>query len=147
MFRDTTVSYPGSKPQLRRYCGPAYDIDPTMTATILKGNGEYPYLSTLRVLTDEESLTQSKSVYAKRSTYVLLGSLEKEQSLRISLKKMILKHLIMIYINVKPIPDHEDLGYQHFDLYLNAEVLPPFQEHHQTATVKHRKLDINGNRM
>ena len=36
VFRDTTVSYPGRKPQLGRYCGPAYDIGPTMTAKILK---------------------------------------------------------------------------------------------------------------
>ena len=36
MFRDITVSYPGSKLQLGRYCGPAYDIGPAMTANILK---------------------------------------------------------------------------------------------------------------
>ena len=40
MFRDTTVSYPGSKPKFGQYCGPAYDIGPAMTANILKGNGK-----------------------------------------------------------------------------------------------------------
>ena len=41
MLWDTTVSYPGSKSQLGRYCGPAYDIGPAMTDNILKGNGKY----------------------------------------------------------------------------------------------------------
>ena len=34
MFRYTTVSYPGSKHQLGRYCGSAYDIGLAMTAKI-----------------------------------------------------------------------------------------------------------------
>ena len=54
MFLDTTVSYPGSKPQLGRYYGPAYEIGPAMTAKILKGNGEYAYRLILRGLTDIE---------------------------------------------------------------------------------------------
>ena len=54
MFRDTTVSYPGRKPQLGRYCGQAYDIGPAMTDKILKGNVRYAYRSKLMGLTDLE---------------------------------------------------------------------------------------------
>ena len=45
-----------------------------------------------------------------------------------------------------PIPDWYDLGYQHFDTYLDAEVLLPFVETHQTAKVKQRNLDYHRNR-
>ena len=41
IYCDTSVAYPGSKPQLGRYCGPAYDIGPSMCARISKVNGEY----------------------------------------------------------------------------------------------------------
>ena len=54
MFRENSVSYPGSKPQLGRYCGSAYDIGPATCAKILKGNGEYAYRSSLRGLTAQD---------------------------------------------------------------------------------------------
>ena len=54
MYRDTSVSYPGIKPQIECYYGPAYDIGPAMCARILKGNGEYAYQSSLRGLTTHE---------------------------------------------------------------------------------------------
>ena len=39
MYRNTTVVYPGSKPQLGSCYGTAYDINPSICANILKGNG------------------------------------------------------------------------------------------------------------
>ena len=36
MYCDTSVAYLGSKPQLGRYCGPAYEIGPEMCAKILR---------------------------------------------------------------------------------------------------------------
>ena len=54
MYRDTSVSYPGRNPKLGRYCGPAYDIGPSMCAKILKVSGEYAYRSSLRGLTAQD---------------------------------------------------------------------------------------------
>ena len=46
-FRDTTVAYPETKLTLRRYLGLSTDIEPAMTAKIIKANGQYVHRSTL----------------------------------------------------------------------------------------------------
>ena len=54
MFRDQPVAFPDDNPVLGRYLGPAIDIDPTLTAKILKANGEVVYRSTYCAITDVE---------------------------------------------------------------------------------------------
>ena len=49
-FRDTQVAYPEENFVLDRYLCPSFDVGPTMTAKILKQNGEYIHSSILRHL-------------------------------------------------------------------------------------------------
>jgi len=54
MFRDQPVAFPDDNPVLGRYLGPAINVGPTLTAKILKANGEVVYRSTYRALIDGE---------------------------------------------------------------------------------------------
>jgi len=54
MFRDQPVAFPDDNPVLGRFLGPAINVGPTLTAKILKANGEVVYRSTYRALTDVE---------------------------------------------------------------------------------------------
>ena len=54
MFRDQPVAFSDDNPVLGRYLGPVIDAGPTLTAKILKANGEVIYRSTYRALTDVE---------------------------------------------------------------------------------------------
>jgi hypothetical protein len=58
MFRDTvnTIAFPDKRLTLGRYLGPATDVRLALTAKILKQNGQYVCLLTLRHLTLEETL-------------------------------------------------------------------------------------------
>ena len=38
-FRDTSVTSPGDKSVLGRYCGPSIDVGPELTTKILRNNG------------------------------------------------------------------------------------------------------------
>ncbi len=58
MFRNTvnTITFTDKRLTLGRYLGPAIDIGSTLTAKILKQNGQYVCRLTLRHLTPEETL-------------------------------------------------------------------------------------------
>ena len=53
-FWDNLAKYPEPKKQLGCWLGPAIDIDPAMTAKILKSNGQVLYMLTYHGLTDDE---------------------------------------------------------------------------------------------
>ena len=54
MFCDATPSYPDDSVVLGRYLGPVMDVGSTLTAKILKGNGQVVYRSTIQHLTPDE---------------------------------------------------------------------------------------------
>ena len=153
MFRDTTVFYPGSKPQLRRYCGPAYDIGPAMTANILKANVKYAYRSTLRGMPDNEKVYSVHSCLRKEFDRHVANKIEKKAKIdNFPDQEDIETPHHDLYDDkheggVDPIPDRDDLGDQHFDKYLDAQILLPFGEDKNTSRVKRRKLENNGNIM
>ena len=45
-FRDTSVTFPGDKLVLERYCGTSIDVGPALTDKILRKNGEQVHRST-----------------------------------------------------------------------------------------------------
>ncbi len=54
MFRDQPVAFLDDNPVLSRYLSPVIDVDPALTAKILKANGEVVYRSRYRARTDVE---------------------------------------------------------------------------------------------
>ena len=53
-FRDTSVTFPGDKLVLGRYCGTSIDVGPVLTAKILINNGQQVHRYTYRaVILDE----------------------------------------------------------------------------------------------
>ena len=54
MFRDNTPTYPDKKLILGRYLGPVTDVRLTLTAKILKSNGQFVCRSTLQHLTNDK---------------------------------------------------------------------------------------------
>ena len=53
-FRDTSVTFPGDKLALGRYCGPSIDVEPALTSNILRNNGQKVHRSIYRALTTDE---------------------------------------------------------------------------------------------
>ena len=153
MFRDATVLYPGSNPQLGRYCGPEYDIGPAMTSKILKSNGKYAYRSTLKRLSNHEKADPVHSCLRKEFGRREANKLGKKAKLdNFPDQEAIETPKNDLYEDeheggVDPIPDCDDLGNQHFDNYLGVQVLLPFGEDQHTDKVKHRKFEDNDNRM
>ena len=47
-FRDTSVTFPGDKLVLERYCGTSIDVGPALTAKILRKNRQQVHRSTYR---------------------------------------------------------------------------------------------------
>ena len=43
-FRDTSVTFPGDKLVLGRYCGPSIDVGPALTAKIMRNNGQQVHI-------------------------------------------------------------------------------------------------------
>ena len=52
-FRDTSVTFPGDKLVLGRYCGPSIDVGPALTANIMRNNGQQVHSSTYSALTPD----------------------------------------------------------------------------------------------
>ena len=150
---DTTVSYPGSKTQLGRYCGPDYDIGPAMNAKILKANVKYAYRLNLRRMYNQGKADPVHSRLRKEFDRSVTNKLGKKAKLDdfMDQEDMETPHHDL-YDNeheggVDPIPDRDDLGDHNFDNDHDAQVLLPVVEDQQTAKVKRRKLDKNGNRI
>ena len=53
-FRDKSVTLPGDKLVLWRYCGPIIEVEPELTTKILRNNGQQVHRSTYRALTPDE---------------------------------------------------------------------------------------------
>ena len=51
---DQHITYPGDNFVLAKYLGPSFDICSVMTCKLLKKNGEYAHMSTIRALADAE---------------------------------------------------------------------------------------------
>ena len=68
MFRDTSVSYPDNPMILGRDLGPAIDIGPAMTHTILKSNGKVVYRSTVCSLTPDKLADEAMKLKQKEYT-------------------------------------------------------------------------------
>ena len=122
-----------------------------MTYKILKINGEYAYRYTLRVLTDLEKTDPLIERLMVKFNQRIAGKIGKKAKLEDFPDQPDIKTTHNdIYGDyhrgdIDPIPDRDDLGDQHSDAYLDAEVLLPFGETHQTSKIKRRKLDNYGN--
>ena len=120
-----------------------------MCAKFIKANGQYAHRSTYRPLSEDElkdpneirkrkefmeSLTDKLGPACKPEDFDIEGDLE-------------LGNYDLYAEDDTPeyaIPDRDDLPFNHYDVYLNAEVKLPNGDSEQTGTVKSRKRDING---
>jgi hypothetical protein len=150
-FRDTSQQFPDDNIVLGRYLGTDVDVGTSLTAKILKKNGEVVYRSTYRPLTDEE--LQSEAEKKARTDF----DAEIERRLGPSMKpddfedNDIETPTYETYEDdddepMPPAPDADEeptpeLG----DNYLHAEVLLPRGDTTQTGRVIGRKRDAFGN--
>jgi hypothetical protein len=126
-FRDTVVPYPEDKLVLDRYLGPSTDIGPAMTAKILKSNGQYVHLTTLRGLTDDEVRDEDEIKSRK------LFDEEIDRRLGPKAKEEDFKELADIEMTNPELyedgdqaesyaPDREDVPDNAYDTYIGAEL-------------------------
>jgi hypothetical protein len=147
-FRDTTVAFPGSKLVLGRYLGPSTNIGPAMTAKILKKTGHVVHRSTFRALTDDE--LQDPTEIESRAEFDndidrIFGDVSLAEAFGVDFTA---KDVQELYSDNSQddngVPDRDDLPDNHYDQYVNAEVLLPKGDSIVAGKVKRQKLDDLG---
>ena len=129
-FRDQQVAFPHDNFVLGIYLGPSFDIGPAMTAKILKKNGEYVHRSTYRSLTDDELKDPLEIKEREQFDIAIenkLGPSAKPDDLFKGEFDTDTPHLPSYEDNddggMLPTPERDDYDIDHFDQYLNSEVL------------------------
>ena len=150
-YRDQQVAFPDDNFVLARYLGPSFDIGPAMTAKLLIKNGQYIHRSTFRGLTDDELADPNQIKERKEfdiSITEKLGASAKPEDLSAVEPDVETPHLPLYEDNdgggTGPIPDREDLEDDHYDQYINADVLLPTLGTYKTGKVTWRKRDAHG---
>jgi hypothetical protein len=147
-FRDTTVAFPRSKLVLGRYLGPSTDIGPAMTAKILKQTGHVVHRSTFRALADNEmqdpAETQLRAEFDIDINRIFGDvSLAEDSSVDFTAEEV---HDLYRDNSQEDngVPDRDNLPDNHYNQYVNAEVLLMKGDSMVTGKVKRRKLDSLG---
>ena len=154
MFNDSQAAYPDDKLVLGRYLGPSFDVGPAMTAKILKANGQVVTRTTLRGLTEEEQLSdEHKKLREDFDTNIKAKLGERVKSSSIP-EELDTPRYEAYEDDDDPVdgandvdgyaPDREKFDVDAYDQYVSAEVLLPRGDRMETATVKRRKLNDDG---
>ena len=150
-YRDQQVAFPDDNFVLARYLDPSFDIGPAMTTKILIKNGQYIHRSIFRGLTDDELADPNQ--IKERSEFDIsitekLGASAKPEDLPAVEPNVETPHLPLYEDNggrgTDPIPDREDLEDDHYNQYVNADVLLPTLGTYKTSKVTGRKHDAHG---
>ena len=80
-FFESATSFPNDKMSLGRCLGPLIDVGPTMTAKILKSNGNTIHVSACRALTNEEQSSELEEENRKAFTDAIHKRLGPEASI------------------------------------------------------------------
>ena len=148
MYYDSETKFPEDSEVLGRWLGPAQDIGPMMCSKIQKPNGNCYYTSTYRALTPEEMRDPAIDADKKKfmdELYNKLGPEPSDGDFEDELRDS----------NTPSFPPYEDTDvdptvipdrdeYPDFEKYIGAEVLLPKEGELQTAKVKARKKDHDG---
>ena len=150
-FRDQQVAFPDDKLALARYLGPSFDIGPAMTAKLLTKNGQYVHRSTYRGLTEDEILDPLEIKLREQFDIAISEKLgEGAKPADFSEEKLDCEtpHSVLYEDDcgggTTQTPDRDALEDDHYDQYLNSEVVLPIQGEFQTGKVKRRKTDSDG---
>jgi hypothetical protein len=144
MIGSSSLAFTGSKLILGRYLGPSTDIGPAMTAKILKKTGHVVHRSTFRALTDDElqdpAEIQSRAEFDSDIDWIY-GDVLLAEDFGVDFTA---KDVQELYSDDSQdnngVPDRDDLPDDHYDQYVNAEVLLPKGDSMVTGKVKRRKL-------
>jgi len=148
-FFESATSFPNDKMSLGRYLGPSIDVGPTMTAKILKSNGNTIHVSTYRALTNEEKSSELEEESRKAFDEAILDKLGPEASMD-DLSQEIGEDIDTPHF--KPYKDEETLPYsvpdrdeyQAFDQCIGAEATLPMGDQLSAGEVRKRKRNADG---
>jgi hypothetical protein len=147
-FQDTTVAFSGRKLVLGRYLGPSTNIGPAMTTKILKQTGHVIHRSTFRALTGNEmqdpAETQSRAEFDSDIDRIF-GDVSLAEAFGVDFTAEEVQDLYSDNSqDNNGVPDQDNLPDNHYDQYVNAEVLLPKGDSMVRGKVKRRKLDNLG---
>jgi len=151
-YRDQQVSYPDDNFVLGRYLCPSTDIGPAMTCKLLNIKGNYLHRSTVRALTPDELMDpleiKAREAFDKAIEEKLGPAAKPEDFSAESLDCDTPQGTLYEDDSgggSTPMLERDDITDDHYDQYLNAEVLLPIRGKMQTGKVARRKRDDDGN--
>ena len=151
-YRDQQVAFPDDNFVLGRYLGPSTDIGPAMTCKLLNVKGNYIHRSTVRALTDDEvaDILEIKERKAfDTAIEIKLGPASKPEDFSAETLDCDTPQGTLYEDDSgggsTPSLNRDDIADDHYDQYLNSDVLLPTRGKYQTGKVTHRKRDAEGN--
>ena len=152
-YRDQQVAFPEDNFVLGRYLGPSTDIGPAMTCKLLNIKGNYIHRSTVRALTPDELVDpleiKEREVFDKAIELKLGPAAKPEDFSKEQLDCDTPQGTLYDDDSgggSTPIPERDDIADDHYDQYLNSDVLLPTRGQYKTGKVTHRKRDAEGNK-
>jgi hypothetical protein len=153
-FRDSAVAFPNDSEVLGRDLGPAIDVGPAMTRKLLKKNGTIVYRPTVRSLTPDE--LHSETEKQKRAEFDIAIREKHGESFTYDDEGEagdlppgddITPTFESYEDDMTPdlrVPDIDDVDPIFYDNYVGAQVNLPVEGELQSARVKGRKRNMNG---
>jgi hypothetical protein len=129
LFRDTSVTYPNDMMVLGRDLGPAEDIGPAMTRTVVKANGKVVYRSTVRLFSPNKMADET--MFNESLELVLGDSFKYEDFSNDPELESLGTPLFEPYEDDKggqipaPCDDNDEADPDTYDQYVDAEVVIP----------------------
>jgi hypothetical protein len=147
-YYDERASFPEDKQVLGKYLGPSPGVGTRMTAKILTKDGSYFHTLTFRPLNPEEVEKEVEQRLAFLAhVEQRLGAKSEPGDFEDGLG---LDHYEMSHYEddndggIDQMPDREEQQFEHFDRYLNAEVLLNHRDSMTTGRVSSRKREHDG---
>ena len=152
-YYDEVAGFPEDKQALARYLGPSVGIGSLLTGKLLKTNGNYYYTSSFRALTPEEIASPIEIQHRKDFVQKIEEVLGPKASAKDFDEDLNLHHYeTPIYEpyddddggGIDQMPDRDEHTFEHYDQYINAEVLLPRGDKMVTGKVAGRKRGQDG---
>ena len=149
-FRDTSVTFPGDKLVLGRYCGPSIDVGPALTAKIMRNNGQQVHRSTYRALTPDE-LENPNDIKACDEFYTAIeeklgpAATAKYFESDTEIVTPTLDRYEDDEENQNQMPEVDDITHEAMDNYIGEEIMISNGDTVDQGIVRRRKQDVEGN--
>ena len=148
-YFDSSSRFPHDKMVLGRYLRPLLDIGSSMTAKILKMNGNTVHVATYRALTKDEYLNKEEQEAMEAFTKSVNERLGPSTSIKDLVEEIgdnVKTPLSRPYQDLETdpyqVPDRDP--FQSFDKYIGAEVLLPIDNEMKTRKVRECKQHADG---